>query len=355
MTKSVLAAIVALGLSVAGQTYAANPAIIVAAPINDLGFQEYDAAKWFTTTYPEGVVLQASEVTTLDPAEISCVWIHIDRCAVGKGNLPSSFTATTFQALTDYVNAGGCLYLSKQATQLLSKIGRIDAKFDPNIYGDGEGGMGSDNWNLNAYFGYWQKNPDNQGDKFPDQIYDRTGHKIYEDMTTNSDFPWPTFPMLGTGDPTTSLWREDHNCMWDLNAYTYTAKGANTVEKFEADNNCQIIGTWGHVQDYAVAGVIEFYPATATAGTIIANGLAAYEWSPRQGTNAFHSNITLLTANTINYLSKQSSAAIDIEAPAANAPVRYFNLQGIEVDGSNLTPGIYIRLQGNKTTKFLVK
>ena len=39
----------------------------------------------------------------------------------------------------------------------------------------------------------------------------------------------------------------------------------------------------------------------------------------------------------------------------ANAPVEYFNLQGIKVDGNNLTPGIYVKVQGNTATKVYVK
>lgn len=341
----------------AGSMLAQTPAIMVADKIDNLDFQEYVAASWFTSTYSNGVVLNAADVTSINPNEISCIWIHIDRLAVGKGNLPEAFSASTIQALTDYVNAGGCLYLTKQATQLLTKIGRIAPAFEPNIYGDGDGGMGSDNWTLNAYFGYWQENPDNQGEKFPDQIYDRTGHPTYDGLSTCDDFPWSTFPLLGTGNPETSLWREDHNCLWDLNAYTYSSTGVNTLVKFEEDNNCQIIGTWGHVQDYAVAGVIEFFPNVSGAGTIIANGLAAYEWAPRQGVNAFHSNITKLTDNTINYLSKKNSSISGIVAvaPDTDAPVHFFNLNGSEVNAENLLPGIYVRVQGNNATKILVK
>lgn len=39
----------------------------------------------------------------------------------------------------------------------------------------------------------------------------------------------------------------------------------------------------------------------------------------------------------------------------ADAPVRYFNLNGVEVNGSNLAPGLYIKVQGNESTKILVK
>lgn len=39
----------------------------------------------------------------------------------------------------------------------------------------------------------------------------------------------------------------------------------------------------------------------------------------------------------------------------ANAPVEYYNLQGIRVNPDNLTTGVYLRRQGSKTSKVLVR
>jgi len=36
-----------------------------------------------------------------------------------------------------------------------------------------------------------------------------------------------------------------------------------------------------------------------------------------------------------------------------NAPVEFFNLQGVKVNGNE--PGLYIRRQGSKATKIIVK
>ncbi len=44
-----------------------------------------------------------------------------------------------------------------------------------------------------------------------------------------------------------------------------------------------------------------------------------------------------------------------IEADDCNVPVEYFNLSGISVDGDALTPGLYIKRQGGKTSKVIVK
>ena len=37
------------------------------------------------------------------------------------------------------------------------------------------------------------------------------------------------------------------------------------------------------------------------------------------------------------------------------APIEYYNLHGVKVDANNLTPGLYITRQGNKTSKVIVK
>lgn len=45
----------------------------------------------------------------------------------------------------------------------------------------------------------------------------------------------------------------------------------------------------------------------------------------------------------------------DILADDSNAPVEYYNLQGVKVSADNLSNGIYVKRQGSKATKFVVK
>ena len=54
---------------------------------------------------------------------------------------------------------------------------------------------------------------------------------------------------------------------------------------------------------------------------------------------------------TKNSLAGIGEVAVDNE----NAPVEYFNLQGVRVPADNLTPGIYIFRQGTDVKKVLVK
>ena len=52
---------------------------------------------------------------------------------------------------------------------------------------------------------------------------------------------------------------------------------------------------------------------------------------------------------------KPTAAIDDITVDNSNAPVEYYNLQGMRVNASNLTPGIYIRRQGTEVTKIYVR
>lgn len=53
------------------------------------------------------------------------------------------------------------------------------------------------------------------------------------------------------------------------------------------------------------------------------------------------------------YAISKSSGVADITVDAA-APVQFFNLQGIEVSAENMTPGVYVRRQGNSVSKVYI-
>lgn len=327
-------------------------------------FQEYAAAHYFAQKNPDGVIIAPGETSKISAENLDCIWIHIDRVGVGIGNLPTEFSdEATLAALKQFVADGGSLLLTKQATQLVTRIDRMDSRFAPGIYGDGDGGKGSDIWTVNACIGYWMAGWPESDHYDLSQYYDHMEHPIYADLDVipahgndRANFETPTFPMEGAPEGE-EMWREDHNCMWDLNAYSYTADGKNTVEKFENENNATVLGTWGHVIDYAVAGIIEFKPQADGQGTILANGLAACEWSPREGVNAFHANLEKLTDNCLGYLLAKSSAveSVAVDAALSEAPAEYYNLQGMKVSSSDLTPGIYVVRQGEKTSKTVIR
>ncbi|MCM1071403.1 MAG: DUF4960 domain-containing protein [[Clostridium] fimetarium] len=364
MNKFLLSATAALTIASAASVSANNRIAILTDNLeaSALDFQESAAVDMLRELHNDAAVIKASDAANITKDNYDCVWIHIDRIGIGAGwdKLPEAFRAdATINALKKFLADGGNIYLSKQATQLITPLGRTDAKFAPNIFSDGDGGKGTDVWTVNAQIGYINVEND------PSQYYDRRGHAIYAGVAVNNDYACETFGLLGSGNGT-EMHREDHNCMWDFNAYQYTVEGKNTVEKFEKENNALVLGAWGHVVDYACAGIIEFLPQAASreesakeSGRILANGLAAYELSPREGVkaNSCADNIKKLTANTLNYLApKQTTTAIDSVADEnADAPAEYFTLQGVRVSADALTPGLYIKRQGNKATKVVVK
>ena len=81
----------------------------------------------------------------------------------------------------------------------------------------------------------------------------------------------------------------------------------------------------------------------------------SWEWS----TEIFNENLcSLINGQAYGLTLKitDSLAAIDnVATDADNAPVEYYNLQGIRVNADQLVPGIYVVRQGNRTAKVLVK
>lgn len=65
-------------------------------------------------------------------------------------------------------------------------------------------------------------------------------------------------------------------------------------------------------------------------------------------------NITFNHADETILFEAADSSGVD-EIVADNAPAEYFNLSGLKIAASDLTPGLYIKRQGDKVTKVLVK
>lgn len=77
-------------------------------------------------------------------------------------------------------------------------------------------------------------------------------------------------------------------------------------------------------------------------GEVLFNGLEYNKWD----------NTATQTA-TIEDIEIPSSGIIEISTTTENAPVEYYNLQGIKIN--NPSTGIYIRVQGNKASKVYMK
>lgn len=266
----------------------------------ELDDDELAAKNWFAKTYGEnGVVFTPATLPALAPSQYSALWIQIDRVGIeyGADKLPADIIASSvISNLSNYLKAGGNVFLTKHATQLICSLGRLDSKYAPGLFGSGEGGEGSDIWTTNAVIG-----------SNCDPKYDHRSHAAFVGMAVLpandpvDAYDHESFPLEGPG------WREDHNCMWDLNSYGFTpADGANVVEAFENKTSSTVLATWGHVTDYCCAGIIEFNPTSDIKGRMICIGLSAYEFNQNSGTNQYQQNTEKLTKNCIDYLAAQS-------------------------------------------------
>lgn len=295
---------------------------------------EKAAAEWFQQNYPEGVVV--TPTTTDKIAELTTLWIPVDRLGISQGwkNLPAAYRSDkVIAAITNHVKAGGCLYLTTHATQLVVGIGRVSDTYAPGIFGAGEGGMNPDIWGINAQIGC---NPDlaNQ--------YDHRSHPIYNGLSTNSSLytDHEIYPLIGNG------WKEDHNCKWDFNGIAGLEDAPNKLADFEDKTNSSVIGAWQHVTDYACAGVIEFKPEGEYKGTVLCNGIAAYEFNENDAPNIYQDNIDLLTKNSIDYLTsvskKVSTAISQVIAQDGNKDANvYYTISGARVVKPTI-PGVYV-------------
>ena len=268
----------------------ARPAMVLLADdIDDLeSDEEKGAALWFKENYVdtgEGNFMKLEDLTNINPGEVSMIWIHVDRVGIAQGieGLPEELTSAAVKtSVRNYIdNVGGNVYLSKQATQLVVAYGRVKDKFLPNIFNSDDGAVGSDVWSINA--------------NMVGGTYDKRSHAIFEGMTKNSDAN-TTFPLVGP------VYRYDHNCLWDLNAITFSKSGDDNFDKFQKETNSEILATWGQVVDDAVAGLIVFKADEDDhLGTVICNGLAAYNLGNEANTE-YKANNEKLTQNIIEYL-----------------------------------------------------
>ena len=305
---------------------------------------EKAAAVWFQETYNDGTGYIITPKTLNKIDSVSTLWIPIDRVGLSSGykNLPAAYTKA-IDEITKHVKEGGSLYLTTHATQLVAGIGRVSDTYAPNLFGSGEGGTNADTWGINAQIGC---NPDLANH------YDHRNHAIYKnlvsDTTTYTDHSF--FPLIGNG------WKEDHNCKWDFNASAMGLEdNPNKLADFELKTNSSVIGAWQHVTDYACAGVIEFNPEGEYKGTVLCNGIAAYEFhqNATDGTttaissNAYQAQVELLTKNSLDYLTSISkkkntaTAAMTIMEDNKGDNI-YYTISGIRVAGKPTTPGIYV-------------
>lgn len=216
----------------------------------------------------EKVVFTPDNINSLSASDVKVLWIPINRQGDNESVVKPKAIYDHVETLKKYVQDGGNLYLTNHATLLVSEIGRIKDLYKPNTvtYGNPVNISIEDPWGVNP--------------RFADMDY--RGHVLYSDFNAGSkEFNY----FLNSGPS-----REDHNCLW---------KDFNYTDFINATNS-HILGKWSDNGDTNNFGVVEFMPTAEYKGTILCNGLAAYEWSCEG--NKYVDNIKRFTENSISYL-----------------------------------------------------
>ena len=233
---------------------------------------EQAAYDWFHNSYKPGhglekVVFTPDNISNLNANDVKVLWIPINRQGDNIADVQPSAIYNHVKTLKTYVQEGGNLYLTNYATLLTSAIGRIDKQYEPNTVTYGAPVENKDAWGVNP--------------RFADMDY--RGHVLYSDFVAGSKND-NYFLNSGTS-------KEDHNCLWT---------GVSSYTDFINATNSHILGKWSENGDTNNFGVVEFMPTKDYKGTILCNGLAAYEWNCKD--NEFVNNIKKFTENSISYL-----------------------------------------------------
>lgn len=233
---------------------------------------EQAAYDWFHNSYKPGhglekVVFTPDNISNLNANDVKVLWIPINRQGDNESVVKPSAIYNHVKTLKEYVQDGGNLYLTNHATLLTSAIDRITEQYKPNTVSYGAPGENKDAWGVNP--------------RFADMDY--RGHVLYSDFVAGSKND-NYFQNSGTS-------KEDHNCLWT---------GVSSYTDFIKATNSHILGKWSENGDTNNFGVVEFMPTGVYKGTILCNGLAAYEWNCEG--NEFVNNIKKFTENSISYL-----------------------------------------------------
>ena len=277
---------------------------------------DYLSAKWFYDTYVatgEGCFIRPTDYSSeaAIPSAVKVLWVHNDhvgqvsdnyRDALGYNTSTSTFPF--LDALRAFINRGGNVFLSKQATRLVGDLERLGATVYPS-FGNGEYSNQAVNWGIkNKFFG-----------TLGSETYDLSTHPVYTTPNNLGGNP----QLIDAADHT---WRTNNNCILFGDATNNTEDGYSS---YQTTQNCRLLGCWDNPGTSYQGGVFaEFYPQSPGQGTIIMLGAAAYQWTCGEKDALLgnvHENVKKLTQNILEYL-----APVIVTQPGTEIPSTVSNL-----------------------------
>ena len=273
---------------------------------------DYLSAKWFYDTYVvpgKGCFIRPTDYSSsvAIPSVIKVLWVHNDHVGQVSDNyrndLGYNTSTSTFpflDALRAFINRGGNVFLSKQATRLLGDLERLGTSVYPSFENGDYTGSYANDWGIkNKFF-------------TASDIVDYSSHPVYTTPNNLGENPL----LIDAADHT---WRTNNNCII-LENQNY---GKSDFDSYESTHNCRLLGSWDNDHDgtnpYQSGVFVEFYPQSPGQGTIIMLGAAAYQWTcgvKDALLENVHENVKKLTENILEYLAPVIVTEPDTRIPS---------------------------------------
>ena len=307
---------------------------------------ERNAYNWFHATYPTGQVFTLKDVqegallTAENTPAVKALWIYVDRLNLAEADYNALFAAEVHTALADYVKAGGNLFTAGQAARVVSGIGRtayapqyVSANVQTDI-------AATDVWFVTTDFCTGR---------------DLKGHAAFATCVGKAEKDGIADAILPLTSNAETYARTDNNNVWgDWNLYWKDYSGKDVSDEnpvpggcdalrakmLEESQHCQVLGGWGHTRGLDCAGFIEFFPNGDYKGTVMAMGLAAYQWSTQNTCE----NMKHLTKSVLDYLNTEVQKPVWNDGQATtgiiNSQFKVAATSNIPVSYQALTPEI---------------
>lgn len=231
-----------------------------------------DPNRSLENNYGDGQFIMKRDFLATDLSEIDVLWIPIGRNVENIDQLNGFLNEEQKTKLIGFIKDGGNVFLSGFATYYVHSLGRMTEDL------------------TNVTCNNWYTSGDTWAVRLADT---EPTHAVWKHLgTPETQDEWKKYPLV-------SGQRNDRNCLWADKNWT----------DFQNAHNCKILGFWGNTGDPNGAGFIEFYPKDDWKGTIIVNGLAAYQWKRDDyDEDPNKENIKRLTRGVLDYLSTSISA-----------------------------------------------
>jgi hypothetical protein len=227
---------------------------------------ETAAVNWALSTFDKVTYMSfdqlANDASALDTTDV--VWWFHDATA----QLPEiASNENVVNALQDFHNTGGGIYLSGFSPQYLETLGIVDQGDGPNDVGGAPSEF---------------ENPDPWGISFKGYA----DHPIFQDLRTSDDWDHPAAYLISGG-----AWREDNKAWW-------------TTAEFPGYGTPLASTEWD--PDRAVLVAMAEFHRQQDVGYTVAFSAGAYDWYSSEGENTYMDNVHQITQNIITYLATKT-------------------------------------------------